>query len=528
MEGGKDNLKEIYLATTTQQDLDVAYRSLSIGGRIVVRINRGGLWEVLRDMEGIGFVAMDILNQRPDKIDLQIVGYKGKHGPCLDTGRTATYTGSAVAVMDDDNHLLFRDKSLPVCEKTSKVYGFSSYEGLIVTTSGSEELKEKLRTDPKIFDCNTLEDDLSFLYKKLKDVRIEEVRVNAFYPGPFKILILSDGTIVRRGKVNSIPEVQQYQLAGSDRIQQATSEVENCAVYFQEQYPQHGSLCLTDEESFRRGQIKSVDYATDLNALTGIHRKIRHRLTDLVESNRKYFILTGSDPSDDLGCCPSNEVGEANRLVRSGILSSVAQEGHNDACPVTIYAFQGEIVQNENDLHFELNEELRRLVMPRLKINRLAIVKGIIKWSLIAFLLISTMMAVFKVGDMLYKGEPTSLYQELGPITGNTTMILLFHNQMRCTMCLNMEAHIRDLLQNEYPQQVSDGRIQFSLINMNQSDYQEYVTKFELYTASVVLIQFKDKQASEIIVLRDLWKYHSEKDEFVSIVNTELEKLIEE
>ena len=105
-------------------------------------------------------------------------------------------------------------------------------------------------------------------------------------------------------------------------------------------------------------------------------------------------------------------------------------------------------------------------------------------------------------------------------------MVLLFHNQLRCTMCLNMERHINKLIERNYAKYLDDGRIQLKLVNMNLEENQPFVKKFDLYTASVVLLRFESGKEKEVIVMRDIWEFHADQDKFMQEVNRELEKLL--
>lgn len=104
---------------------------------------------------------------------------------------------------------------------------------------------------------------------------------------------------------------------------------------------------------------------TDLAALNESSDEMRNRLREMISRGDPYFILTGSDPSDKDGCCPSNEVGEANRLARAGILDTYGAAFNAD-CPVTIYAFMGEIRKEKSAPEFSTNGPLRESVRSRL------------------------------------------------------------------------------------------------------------------------------------------------------------------
>ena len=61
---------------------------------------------------------------------------------------------------------------------------------------------------------------------------------------------------------------------------------------------------------------------------------------------------------------------------------------------------------------------------------------------------------------------------------------------------------------------------------MNSKENEELVKRFELYTASVVLVHFKNREENNVVVLRDIWELHSDPAGFMEEVNKELKTLI--
>jgi hypothetical protein len=517
-------LKDIHLIGPSESALDESYRSLRKGGNVSITIQDTELNKTLRILEKIGFVGIELFNYGFDNLPLNVRAYKGKHGPCYNSGRTARYIGSALAALDDDNHLLFADLEIAVCEKTAQVYGFPPYNNLIAITGGSTKLMEKLKYDPERFDLNSFDDDQLRLYKLIKGRRKEKSRVLAFYPGPFRMLILQDGTIVKRGEISNVPKAAVEHLAISDQLEKVDSDKNVKPVYFQEEYAVSGPRCLLYGPAVSGPSVS--DIKTNYDALSHVDSKLKDRLKSIIEDDRKYFILTGSDPIDEFGCCPSAEVGEANKLVQSGILSSISQETNSDVCPVTIYAFNNEISFKDEDLIFSINKDLRAAVINQLNMKKFPGFTGVVKWILLGFVLVSLALAVLRFDDFSEANKQYSLYEHFSPGQENTLLILLFHNQVRCTMCLNMENHIRSLLDRDHTELLSKGEIQFILVNMNTPENQELVKRFELYTASVVMARIEDRNERRVSVLRDIWKLYPRKDKFMSTVNQQLKVLL--
>jgi hypothetical protein len=348
--------KTATLTSPAPADLAKAYQGLSARGSVRITCAPGEVAATLLAAEEAGFFGM--------RVDgATITAYKGKEGPCVDTGRSARYRGSAAAVLDDDHHLLFG--TLRVCEKTAGLYSSEAYQGRI-------EVGEATR-DPGPFDCDTFEADAKSLAATLTAAPVAGgERVGVFYPGPFRLLILRDGTMVRRGRAVKLHVAQARELEqdGATVTSDPAAEPPN----YRELYRAEGAACLLGELSLDPRPAKPADF----DALDELPADMKRRLQTVISRGEEYFILTGSDPAQKDGCCPSNDVGIANRLVEAGILQSRGA-GANSDCPVTLYAFASEIRPGIGKPTFARNEALRAAVKDRFekgpRLSRKAVVR---------------------------------------------------------------------------------------------------------------------------------------------------------
>ena len=92
--------QSLSLSSPSADDVAKAYRSLSSRGSITVACGSAELRAQLAALERAGFHGMRLEGAT-------IRAWKGKEGPCHDTGRSARYRGSAAAAMDDDHHLIY-------------------------------------------------------------------------------------------------------------------------------------------------------------------------------------------------------------------------------------------------------------------------------------------------------------------------------------------------------------------------------------------------------------------------------------
>lgn len=90
------------------------------------------------------------------------------------------------------------------------------------------------------------------------------------------------------------------------------------------------------------------------------------RLKKMIEKGYEYFTLSGSDPRQEDGCCPSDDVGAANMLVSAGVLDSWEKPVPEGGCTFTVYAFHGEMDTTGSQPTYTLNHGLRMQVLDRI------------------------------------------------------------------------------------------------------------------------------------------------------------------
>jgi len=303
--------KEKTLLSPPPTHVDEAFRTLSRDGTLTIQCRATEVTPLLLAAERAGFRGMRVT--RGEGL-LNILAHKT--GP-----QGAGYRGPCAAALDDEGRLL---------------------------VNGADPAPRG--RDPFVKDAKQLVAWLG-LPAGTRD------RVVVFYPGPFRMLILKDGALVRRGQPVRLPSEQAKELERDEgawvnpKIWSAATDPKNYA----DLYRERGAICLLES-----------DKAPDLDAIDDVPPDMRRRIKTVIERGEDYFVLTGSDPAQKDGCCPSNEVGEANLLVQAGLLSSSLDMTNAD-CPATIYAFAAEIRKLGDKPSFVRNEPLRTLVKERIE-----------------------------------------------------------------------------------------------------------------------------------------------------------------
>ena len=297
---------------------------------VVERVELDRLLPVLSEMEDGDLFGITLSWKGKDEVAIR--AWRGKSGPCHDTGREAEYAGPFLAVVDDDNHLLAG--RLRVCEKTARIYASPAYAGALEVTPADPALLERLETDPVPFDCDTLAEDAARIATRVEPGPRGGGRV-VVYLGPFRYAVARDGTLLHRGVPAEVPG----SLADSLVAQGCAVAVDlraPRAPRFQDLLARYGPLFLVG-----RGSGEAPARMPDFKALDRVSDGVRAKLRRMLERGDDYLMVQGTDPADG-GCCPLPQVGELNRLVQAGLLDAWVSPLSGD-CPVTVYAPAGEI-----------------------------------------------------------------------------------------------------------------------------------------------------------------------------------------
>lgn len=508
-------MKDIYhLHNPTYLELDDTYRSLQVLKSVQIKSSDEN--RVIRDLEKIGFVAIEIKSYLQEESNHTIQAFKGKHGPCHYTGNKVKYTGAALAALDDDNHLLFSNSFMTVCDKTSRILSLPPYQGLI----------EGKHDDQKTGIEEDLESRQDSLYEQLSTIgERSDQRKTLFYHGPFRILILLDGSILYRGKWCSVPLNLSPDLITQDRCIQTTDENKGHLSYFQEEYNKSGSAWLLND--FKPEVPRQPDYETDFSKLTVISEELKSRLLQVIDNHKKYFILIGNEVDDKIGCCPSQEVTEANLLVRHGILSSLAEPLKGDSCPVTLYAFKDELsLTTSGGFSSELNEEFRRNIHVILSKSPHSIWMKILKWILLVFIIFSLVIAARKCQNLRNTNFDESLYEQLNVSSESQHLVVLFHNQKRCFQCRQMEIHAIDLLNVVYSNDFESEGLKFKTVVIDDPENRNMVDMFGIFAPTLVLLEFDQKELVKSKVLLDATRLYREEKAFKDLLDAEIHQFL--
>ncbi len=521
------------LWSPNEKEIFAAYKELPDAAIVEISCSLASLLVVLRSLEIAGFFGMYMISTHEIDRGVKIIAYKGKDNPCYDTGKFAIYGGGALAALDDDNHLIFGETR--ICEKTATIYNLPGYKKLVKVTAGTATLMARLKTDPIPFNCDTFESDVAQLVGRLTEPgNTKPASTAILYPGPFKILILNDGAMIRRGVVAKISKSVAHSLRETDACIILKDELAERAVSpcnFRDAYKNQGAMCLVDAPSI--DPQFDLHKTANLSILDEAPIAMKQRLSKMIECDYEYFMLTGSDARDLNGCCPSDGVAAANRLVEAGVLQVARTDPSLDACPVSIYAFAGEILPGDSKPEFIIRRQFRHQIRDYIRNTQQTKQKfliAILRWSLLLFIGFSLIVMIIRNLEQRNSSGVRflsfNLVDELGLPFQDGVLILQFHRAARCKFCNDMESLARETINLHFADELREKNIAFRTVNMELPKYDLMRTKFNLFTSTMVLIQLTEGNESRWKIISDAWNFTEKKEEFIQMFRAELKEFL--
>ena len=265
----------------------------------------------------------------------------------------------------------------------------------------------------------------------------------------------------------------------------------------------------------------------DLSALDEILSETKERLLKLIATQSDYFIITGSDPLDLKGCCPSDGVRAANQLVEAGILQVTQSKSTPDSCPVNIYAFSGEIKAGDSKPEFTIDRVFRQKIndyLTNMKSKR-KLWHVVMRGTLLLFVVISLggfAVNIWNIHIALKDSSNIDLIEEFDLPFQNGVLILQFHRTQRCPFCLNMENNTKETLNTFFPDDMKDKNIVFRTVDMELPRYKSLVKKYDLFTSTLVLVDVAGGIESRWEIVTEAWYLTNKKLKFLEMLRSEL------
>ncbi len=264
--------------------------------------------------------------------------------------------------------------------------------------------------------------------------------------------------------------------------------------------------------------------APNWSALSKAPEALKERLRRVAERGDPYFILTGSDPLDEHGCCPSEGVGAANRLVESGVLSCYRQPAPPGSCPTAIYAFAGEISMAGRRPVFTRDEAFRGRAVARLTSAPLPFPMRVVKWILLA-MVFATLVVALRAGSGPEgdggAGSGKTLCEALG-LPGEGVAVVVLSGREKCAFCENIKTYSKKTVEDDFGAERARGRLGYGQIDYDEPGMRHFKKRFGLFTASLLLAKVEGGKVRKWKVLDEAWRLFDDEPAFRAMLRDEI------
>ena len=101
-------------------------------------------------------------------------------------------------------------------------------------------------------------------------------------------------------------------------------------------------------------------------------------------------------------------------------------------------------------------------------------------------------------------------------------VVYYFRGTARCPTCRRFETFTSEVVHNVFAEELSNGRLKWTVINVDEPGNGHFVKDYQLYTKSIVVAKVKDDRQLEWKNLQRIWQLVGNKEAFMSYVQDEI------
>jgi len=152
--------------------------------------------------------------------------------------------------------------------------------------------------------------------------------------------------------------------------------------------------------------------------------------------------------------------------------------------------------------------------------------KKIIFLSVFVILAVAISMYAFSNNGNSRKAEADSVVKSDSSIGDSKIIAYYFYTTARCVSCRKIEQYTKESLEKYFFDEIASGKLDFQMINIDESQNKHFVQEYKLYTKSVVLSKVSDGKEVEFKNLDKVWKLLRNKEKFYEYIIDETNKFI--
>lgn len=152
--------------------------------------------------------------------------------------------------------------------------------------------------------------------------------------------------------------------------------------------------------------------------------------------------------------------------------------------------------------------------------------------------LIRNALLALVAGSLLYAAGREFLARREGPSAplgaaahpgASPELIVYYFSQGKeCVTCDRIESYTREALETHFADELTSGEITWLAVDVDEPKNEHFVTEYELYTKSVVLVRMEDGRQVRWKNLADVWDLVSDQPAFTEYVRKQVQDYLNE
>lgn len=162
-------------------------------------------------------------------------------------------------------------------------------------------------------------------------------------------------------------------------------------------------------------------------------------------------------------------------------------------------------------------------------------IKTIISILLLLFIVVSVVYMLAK--EIRSPTESSDSERNLQPVVKSNEQALklmdskvalyYFHGTARCPTCRKFESYSNEALQQAFAENLNNGRLEWKVVNVDEPGNQHYVSDYQLYSKSIVIVKIQDGEQLAWKNLNRIWELVRNKDAFIKYIQDEVRTYLE-
>ena len=101
-------------------------------------------------------------------------------------------------------------------------------------------------------------------------------------------------------------------------------------------------------------------------------------------------------------------------------------------------------------------------------------------------------------------------------------VVYYFHGTARCPTCRKFESYSDELIRQEFSQELNDGRLEWQVVNVDETGNKHFVTDYKLFSKSIVVVKKQPGEKPQFKNLDKIWQLVGDKQAFVKYIKDKI------